>query len=114
VWPDPTTLEKVTDHAREGTAATSENYQVTVHVDQSALANGDGRKTRTVPTAIEGGFRIERDYQDRWFFKRPDGRAIPACGYQAQDVTDDDIWEFSILLNHPSAEGLTEFMPLAK
>lgn len=184
----------------EGTAANSENYQVTVHVDQSALANGDGRaslpiesvkrlccdgdaviiveneegdpltvgrKTRTVPTAIkralkardkgcafpgckhkrfvdahhvehwsaggetsldnlmllcsrhhrlvhEGGFRIERDYQDRWFFKRPDGRAIPACGYQAQDVTDDDIWEFSILLNHPSAEGLTEFMPLAK
>ena len=27
----------------------------------------------------EGGFRIEKDYRDRWFFKRPDGRAVPAC-----------------------------------
>ena len=37
----------------------------------------------------EGGFRIEKDYQDRWFFKRPDGRAVPACGYRAEDMTDD-------------------------
>ncbi len=180
-------------------ACTSDNYQVTVHVDRSALATGDGRsslpiesvkrlccdgdavvivenedgeplsvgrKTRTVPTAIkralqsrdkgcvfpgchytrfvdahhirhwsaggetnldnllllcsrhhrlvhEGGFRIERDYRDRWFFKRPDGRAIPHCGYQAQDMIDDDvdasvgviIGEFSRSINYPSAEG---------
>jgi hypothetical protein len=39
----------------------------------------------------EGGFRIEKDYRDRWFFKRPDGRAVPACGYRAQDMTDDDL-----------------------
>jgi hypothetical protein len=58
----------------------------------------------------EGGFRIERDYQDHWFFKRPDGRAMPACGYQAQDVIDDDIGEFSMLLNHPSAEGSAGFL----
>jgi len=39
----------------------------------------------------EDGFRIEKDYRDRWFFKRPDGRAVPACGYRPQDMTDDDI-----------------------
>ena len=180
----------------EASACTSDNYLVTVHVDQSALANGDGRsslplesvkrlccdgdaivivdneegeplsvgrKTRTVPTGIkralrardkscvfpgchhtrfvdahhvehwsaggetsldnllllcshhhqlvhEGGFNIERDYQNRWFFKRPDGRAVPSCGYRAQDMIDDgiddDIVELSNLINNPSAEGL--------
>jgi Domain of unknown function (DUF222)/HNH endonuclease len=61
----------------------------------------------------EGGFRIERDYQNRWFFQRPDGRAVPSCGYRAQDVIDDDIGdgigndigELSKLINNPSAEG---------
>jgi len=188
----------------EPSACTSDNYQVTVHVDHSALASskgrsslpiesvkrlccdGDaivlvededgeplsvGRKTRTVPTAIkralqardkacvfpgchhrrfvdahhirhwsaggetsldnlmllcsqhhrlvhEGGFRIERDYQNHWFFKRPDGRAVPSCGYRAQDMIDDSIDdgigdkngnnldELSRLINNPSAEGL--------
>ncbi|HEX6992833.1 MAG TPA: hypothetical protein VF339_01670, partial [Gammaproteobacteria bacterium] len=37
----------------------------------------------------EGGFRIEKDYRDRWFFRRPDGRAVPECGYRPEDVTDD-------------------------
>jgi hypothetical protein len=176
----------------ERAASVSDNYLVTVHVDQTALANSDGRsglpiesvkrlccdsdavviienevgeplsvgrKTRTVPTAIkralrtrdkgcaypgchnrrfvdahhirhwsaggetnldnlmllcsrhhrlvhEGGFRIERDYQNRWFFKRPDGRAVPSCGYQSRDMIDDEIGEFSTLINYPSAEGL--------
>ncbi len=171
---------------------TADNYQVTVHVDRSALTEGDGRsslpiesvkrlccdgdavvivenedgeplsvgrKTRTVPTAIkralrardkgcsfpgchhkrfvdahhikhwsaggdtsldnlmllcsrhhrlvhEGGFRLERDFQDRWFFKRTDGRAVPSCGYQTRDMIDDDIGEFSAPVNNPSAEGL--------
>jgi hypothetical protein len=179
----------------EPSACTSDNYQVTVHVDRSALANGDGRaslpiesvkrlccdgdavvivenekgeplsvgrKSRTVPTAIkralrardkgcvfpgchhtrfvdahhiqhwsaggetsldnlmllcsrhhrlvhEGGFRIERDYQNRWFFKRPDGLAVPSCGYQAQEMIDDDIGDptsiLSNVINNPSAEG---------
>jgi hypothetical protein len=186
----------------EPSACTSDNYQVTVHVDRSALASGDGRsslpiesvkrlccdgdavviveneegeplsvgrKTRTVPTAIkralqardrgcmfpgchhtrfvdahhiehwsaggetsldnlmllcsrhhrlvhEGGFRIERNYRNRWFFRRPDGRAVPSCGYQAQDMLDDDIGDsvgdksdtnistLSTVLNNPSAE----------
>jgi hypothetical protein len=180
----------------QASACTSDNYLVTVHVDHSALANGDGRsslplesvkrlccdsdaiviveneegeplsvgrKTRTVPTGIkralrardktcvfpgchhtrfvdahhvehwsaggetsldnllllcshhhglvhEGGFNIERDFQNRWFFKRPDGRAVPSCGYRAQDMLDDGIddgiVELSNLINNPSAEGL--------
>ena len=174
------------------TRNTSDDYLVTVHVDQSALASGDGRsslpvesvkrlccdghalvlgeddkgeplnigrKTRTVPTAIkraliardksctfpgchhtrfvdahhvqhwsaggetsldnlmllcsqhhklvhEGGFSIQRDYQNHWFFKRPDGRAVPACGYHTQDTMDKDVGEFSELLNNPPAGGL--------
>ncbi|MFB3105114.1 MAG: HNH endonuclease signature motif containing protein, partial [Pseudomonadales bacterium] len=58
----------------------------------------------------EGGFRIERDYQNRWFFKRPDGRGVPSCGYRAQDTSDDsiddNIFDLSNLINNPSAEGL--------
>ena len=174
------------------TRNTSDDYLVTIHVDQSALASGNGRsslpvesvkrlccdghaivlsendkgeplnigrKTRTVPTAIkralkardrscsfpgchhtrfvdahhiqhwsaggetsldnlmllcsqhhklvhEGGFTIERDYQNHWFFKRPDGRAVPACGYHTKDTMDDDVGEFSELLNNPPAGGL--------
>jgi hypothetical protein len=173
-------------------AAASDQYLVTVHVDQSALTTGDGRsglpvesvkrmccdgnavvlveddrgeplgigrKTRTVPTTIkralrardkqcafpgcrherfvdahhvrhwsaggetsldnlillcsrhhklvhEGGFAIERDYQNRWFFKRPDGRAVPDCGYSQLDMTDDDVGEFSELFNNPPSGGL--------
>jgi len=188
----------------EVSASTSDNYQVTVHVDRSALAQGEGRsslpiesvkrlccdgdavviveneegeplsvgrKTRTVPTAIkralqardrgcvfpgchhtrfvdahhvqhwsaggetslenlillcsrhhrmvhEGGFRIERDYQNKWFFKRPDGLAVPSCGYQPEDMIDDElgndisdsigntIRKLSKVINYPSAEGL--------
>lgn len=176
----------------EQTRNTSDDYLVTIHVDQSALATGNGRsnlpiesvkrlccdghavvigedesgeplnigrKTRTVPTAIkraliardkscafpgchhtrfvdahhiehwsaggetsldnlmllcsrhhklvhEGGFTLQRDYQNRWFFKRPDGRAVPACGYRTQDTIDDDIGDVSKLINNPPAGGL--------
>ncbi|HET6629183.1 MAG TPA: DUF222 domain-containing protein, partial [Woeseiaceae bacterium] len=38
----------------------------------------------------EGGFTLEKDYRGRWFFKRPDGRAVPECGYRPEDITDDD------------------------
>lgn len=153
----------------------SDNYLVTIHVDQSALADGTGRsslpiesvkrlccdskavvitddekgeplsvgrKTRIVPSAIqralrardnnccsfpgcrnrrylhshhvehwsnggetslenlmllctkhhtlvhEGGFRIEKDFQDRWYFLRPDGIAVPECGYISRPYED--------------------------
>ncbi|MDH3988338.1 MAG: HNH endonuclease [Gammaproteobacteria bacterium] len=29
----------------------------------------------------EGGFRIDRDYRDKWFFVRPDGLAVPEPGH---------------------------------
>ncbi|MEQ9563609.1 MAG: DUF222 domain-containing protein [Woeseiaceae bacterium] len=37
----------------------------------------------------EGGFRIERDFRNRWFFLRPDGVAVPECGYRSTDRIDD-------------------------
>jgi hypothetical protein len=177
---------------REASTASSENYQVTVHVDRTALSEGHGRsglpiesvrrlccdgdtvvivedehgeplnvgrKTRTVPTAIkralwsrdkgcvfpgcrnkrfvdahhiqhwsaggetsldnllllctrhhrlvhEGGFSIAKDYLDRWYFKRPDGQAVPTCGYCLEDILDDDIdTNGTALIMNPSAEG---------
>ncbi len=194
---------------REASSAASDNYQVTVHVDRSALSDGRGRsglpiesvrrlccdgetvvivedehgeplnvgrKTRTVPTAIKralwsrdkgcvfpgcthkrfvdahpvrlnllpsahwrlrtdiyctkdqfapislplpstqanwGGFSIAKDYLDHRYFRRPDGIAVPHCGYRAEDTLDDDIDTNGVMpeLNpsaegYPSAEGL--------
>jgi hypothetical protein len=157
--------------------ASPDNYLVTIHVDQSALAGGDGRsalpiesvkrlccdtqavvltenrkgeplsigrKSRIIPKAIqravrardnnrctfpgcinhrflhchhvehwsnggetaldnlmllcakhhtlvhEGGFRIDKDFQDDWTFLRPDGIAVPDAGYRPQDRFDED------------------------
>jgi hypothetical protein len=189
---------------REASTASSENYQVTVHVDRTALSEGHGRsglpiesvrrlccdgdtvvivedehgeplnvgrKTRMVPTAIKralwsrdkgcvfpgcgnkrfvdahpvrlnllprahwrlrtdiyctkdqfapislplpstqanwGGFSIEKDYLDRWYFQRPDGQAVPHCGYRLNDILDDDIDANDDALNmNSSAEGCT-------
>jgi hypothetical protein len=39
----------------------------------------------------EGGFRIDRDFQDSWSFFRPDGIAVPDCGYHSRDMLDDDV-----------------------
>ena len=39
----------------------------------------------------EGGFRIDRDFNDRWMFVRPDGVAVPSIGYRTQDMIDADI-----------------------
>lgn len=166
----------------------TENYLVTIHVDQAALAGQEGRaalpiesvkrlccdshavvitedekgeplsigrKTRIVPTAIqralrardkncctfpgchngrylhshhvehwsnggetslhnllllcskhhtlvhEGGFTIDKDFQDQWYFRRPDGIAVPKCGYHSTDVIDiSDAYEI------PPAGGL--------
>jgi hypothetical protein len=57
----------------------------------------------------EGGFRIEKDYQDRWFFKRPDGHAVPRCGYRPEDMSDDDGDDEDC--TNPSAEGLLASRP---
>jgi len=54
----------------------------------------------------EGGFTIAKDYLDRWYFRRPDGIAVPACGYRPEDMHDDDIDGIvSTVVNYPSAEG---------
>ncbi len=37
----------------------------------------------------EGGYEICTDVEGQWYFKRPDGRAIPTLGYQLEDMTDD-------------------------
>lgn len=158
----------VTGYLSGESGESNDNYLVTVHVDQSALAGSDGRaglpvesvkrlccdshavvitedehgeplsigrKSRIIPKAIsravrsrdnncctfpgcgnrrflhchhvehwsnggetsldnllllctkhhtlvhEGGFRIDRDYRDEWFFVRPDGIAVPEVGY---------------------------------
>jgi len=177
--------------AEDSSNCSTDNYQVTVHVDRTALVDGEGRsslpiesvrriacdsdtvlivededgqplnigrKSRTVPTAIkralwardkgcnfpgchrkhfvdahhihhwsaggetnldnlmllcsrhhrlvhEGRYRIVKDYQDRWCFKRPDGLAVPECGYCPEDTTDDELDFPSKLVNNPSAEG---------
>jgi len=39
----------------------------------------------------EGGFRIGRDFQDDWTFFRPDGVAVPDCGYHSHDMVDESI-----------------------
>ena len=36
----------------------------------------------------EGGFAIARDFQDKWYFRRPDGIALPEVGYVSR-VYDD-------------------------
>jgi hypothetical protein len=51
----------------------------------------------------EGGFRIERDFRNRWFFLRPDGVAVPECGYRSSDRVDD---EDSQAYEIPPAGGL--------
>jgi len=177
----------------EESSSNSEQYQVTVHVDQSALTDGPGRsglpiesvrriacdsdtvvlvenadgeplsvgrKTRTVPTAIkralhardkscvfpgcrhrrfvdahhirhwsaggetsldnlmllcsrhhrlvhEGGFRIDKDYRDRWMFVRPDGIAVPHCGYRADDMLDEDV---DSTINHLARDSAESYL----
>ena len=51
----------------------------------------------------EGGFRIEKDFQDRWYFVRPDGVAVPQCGYHSRDVEDE---ELSDTYENPPRGGL--------
>jgi hypothetical protein len=41
----------------------------------------------------EGGYEIRKDTSGGWYFRRPDGRAIPRCGYQTEDMVDDGIDE---------------------
>jgi hypothetical protein len=51
--------------------------------------------TRHHTLVHEGGFRIERDYRDNWFFVKPDGIAVPERGY------------VSVVDRNPPAGGLS-------
>ena len=51
----------------------------------------------------EGGFRIEQDFRNRWYFLRPDGIAVPESGYRSMDIVDDD---YSAAYEIPPAGGL--------
>jgi hypothetical protein len=63
----------------------------------------------------EGGFRIEKDYRDRWFFRRPDGRTVAACGYRAADTRDEDvITEDDYFAAHPSVHTSAEASRVAE
>jgi len=53
----------------------------------------------------EGGFRIVRDYQNHWMFTRPNGIAVPQCGFQSADTLDTIVNDISTMVNHPSREG---------
>jgi len=55
----------------------------------------------------EGDYEIRRDDRGRWYFKRPDGRAIPAYGYQPEDRVDDGIEQ----IDHPFAPGASAEAP---
>jgi len=39
----------------------------------------------------EGGYAIRKDHQGRWYFMRPDGRAIPRYGYHPDDMVDEEL-----------------------
>ncbi len=38
----------------------------------------------------EGGYEIRKNHGGRWYFLRPDGRAIPRYGYQPDDMLDEE------------------------
>jgi len=39
----------------------------------------------------EGDFRMEKDFHDGWYFVRPDGIAVPNCGYHSRDMVDEEL-----------------------
>ncbi len=41
----------------------------------------------------EGRFRIDKDFRNVWQFFRPDGVAVPDCGYHSADMIDEGIGE---------------------
>lgn len=56
---------------------------------ETSLANLMLLCTKHHTLVHEGGFCIERDFQNRWYFLRPDGIAVPDYGYSAYETNDD-------------------------
>jgi HNH endonuclease len=55
---------------------------------ETSLANLMLLCTKHHTLVHEGGFRIEQDFQNRWYFLRPDGIAVPESGYRYSDTYD--------------------------
>jgi Domain of unknown function (DUF222)/HNH endonuclease len=53
---------------------------------ETSLANLMLLCTKHHTLVHEGGFRIERDFRNRWYFLRPDGIAVPESGYRYSDA----------------------------
>jgi len=58
----------------------------------------------------EGGFRIETDFHDSWYFQRPDGIAVPETGYHSRDMLDTDTGEVFESYNPAPAGALLSAM----
>ncbi len=56
----------------------------------------------------EDGYEIRRDCRGQWYFRRPDGRAVPQHGYHPDDMTDDEVELGDLsMLARASAEAST-------
>lgn len=62
--------------------------------------------TRHHALVHEGGFRIEKDFLNSWYFVRPDGIPVPQSGYIPQDFIDTETGEVSNTYEIPPAGGL--------
>jgi 5-methylcytosine-specific restriction endonuclease McrA len=61
--------------------------------------------TRHHTLVHEGGFRIEKDFRDRWFFVKPDGVAVPGCGYVFNEIPDPPAGGLLNAMENKIAEG---------
>jgi hypothetical protein len=93
----------------------SDDYLVTIHVDQSALACGNGRSS----LPLESVKRLCCDGHAVVIGEDADGeplnigrktRTVPTCGYRSKDMLDGAAGDVSELLNNPPAEGLLSGM----
>ena len=57
----------------------------------------------------EGGFSIVLDSASKPFFRRPDGKAVPECGYRQEDWQDDSVYDAG-LKNSAECSGVRESM----
>jgi len=89
-WQADAFVNLVTGYLSGEHGTSADNHLVTIHVDQSALAGNGGETsidnllllcTKHHTLVHEGGFSIDKDFQDNWCFKRPDGIGVPAVGY---------------------------------
>ena len=55
----------------------------------------------------EGGYKIELDQSNQHFFRRPDGKAVPECGYRLDDYQDDFSANVKIDTNTKGMESIS-------